>query len=87
MDVEFEPEDLNVIKQLRVLIEALEEEGRAILSDYETCIDTLPRAVKGKSFAARVLNMSDNGNASKPLQDIKSTLTTVLKNHSVSLTD
>ncbi|MBO9482135.1 hypothetical protein [Salinisphaera sp. G21_0] len=89
LDVEVEPGDLDVIKQLLVLIEALEEEGRAILSDYQTCIDTLPRAVKGQSFEERVLHMSDNGNgyACKPLQDIKSTLTTILKNHSVSLTD
>ncbi len=85
LDVEVEPGDLDVIKQLLVLIEALEEEARAILSNYKTCIDTLPRAVKGKSFEERVLQMFDN--ASKPLQDIKSTLTTVMKNHSVSLTD
>ncbi|WP_257294115.1 hypothetical protein [Endozoicomonas sp. YOMI1] len=90
-DVEFdysvEPGDLDVIKQLLVLIDALEEEGRAIISDYKTSIDALPRVVEGKRFEERVLHMFDNGSgyASKPLQGIKSTLTTILENHPANL--
>lgn len=80
LNLEVEPGDLKVITRLLILIEALEEEGRAILSDYKTCIDALPRAIEGKSFEERVLHMFDSGNGyvSRSLQDIKSTLTTVL---------
>ncbi|WP_257294116.1 hypothetical protein [Endozoicomonas sp. YOMI1] len=81
------PGELDVIRQLLFLIEALEEEGRGIISEYETSIDALPRALQGRSFEERVLHMFDNGNGyvSRPLKSIKSTLNNVLANHPENL--
>ncbi|WP_257264163.1 hypothetical protein [Endozoicomonas sp. ONNA2] len=84
-----EPGDLHVMRQLLVLIENLEKEGLAILSDYQTFIEALPRAVEGKKFEQRVLRMFDNGNGyvSEPLHSMKSTLTAILENNLTNLQD
>ncbi|USE37182.1 hypothetical protein [Endozoicomonas sp. SCSIO W0465] len=83
-----EPNNLEVIKKLIILIEALEDEGRVIIENYKDTIDALPRVRDGKSFEERVLQMCkyDTGYASSPLQGIKSTLRAILENHPANLT-
>ncbi|MBO9482134.1 hypothetical protein [Salinisphaera sp. G21_0] len=78
-----DPGHLDVIEQLIFLIETIEEEGRAIINEYKTSIDALPRAIEGNTFEERVLLMCDNGNGyvSRPLNSIKSTLNKILANH------
>ncbi len=76
----FECEDLEIIKHLLFLIEAIEKEVKSILNEYKTCIDGLPRALEGKSFEERVLHLckDENGYTSEPLKGIKSTLRRIL---------
>ncbi|WP_419832317.1 hypothetical protein [Endozoicomonas atrinae] len=76
----FECEDLEIIKHLLFLIEAIEKEVKFILSEYKTCIDALPRALEGKSFEERVLHLckDESGYTSEPLKGIKSTLRRIL---------
>ncbi|WP_257264162.1 hypothetical protein [Endozoicomonas sp. ONNA2] len=79
-------EDLHVLKQLRLIINAIEEEGRSIPKELRTTIDLFPRVLQGGSFEERVLGLLTNGSdyVSKPLNSIRSELNKILANHSNS---